>query len=406
MKVLGVWMWPDSVIRQGGERAAEHCAQLGVTDLFFLVKGLAGTVSCRSASAPQVCDRDLLRELSDAAHRRGMRVHAWFTSVCDAHYKTLHPESGRAHFVRGKDKGLISLADMAYLSYMHGIIREVCRNYDIDGLHLDYIRYNHLLYGWDKADLERYAAEGADIPHLRQLMDRTFSGEAGREKSCIFDALRNGDESARALARARRQDVFRFARALVSRARAENSRLLLSAALMPEGAYEDTAFADLHYGQSYEDAAELYDTVLPMAYSRAYARDGRWVREVAQGTLRYGLRTVMGLQAYEDGTGATLREDLAALQGLPVDGVCLFRYGAFVQAEREGEKLLIRNPLEKPVTAMQACGRDLPLEKPILPGEETYVSLHCAPEELRAFSEEKECPVYLAPPAGPSSGSI
>lgn len=406
MSIFGVWMWPDSLTAAPAEQVAGRCARIGVTDICFLTKGLAGTVSYTGGTAPSASSRDLLRELLDSAHSRGIRVHAWLTSASDEHYKALHPLSGRCHYTRGRDKGLISLRDEGYLAYMDRIVRELCGRYEIDGLHLDYIRYNHLLYGWDEADLERYAAEGADIPHLRQLMDRTFSGEGSGEESCIFDALRNGDESARALARARRQDVFRFARALVSRARAENSRLLLSAALMPEGAYEDTAFADLHYGQSYEDAAELYDTVLPMAYSRAYARDGRWVREVAQGTLRYGLRTVMGLQAYEDGTGATLREDLAALQGLPVDGVCLFRYGAFVQAEQEGEKLLIRNPLEKPVTALKACGRDLPLEKPILPGEETYVSLPCAPEELRAFSEEKECPVYLAPPAGLSSGSI
>ena len=57
---------------------------------------------------------------------------------------------------------------------------------------------------------------------------------------------------------------------------------------MPEGAYGDTAFADLHYGQSYEDAAALYDFAVPMAYSQAYGQDGRWVRMVAEGTLRRG----------------------------------------------------------------------------------------------------------------------
>ena len=160
---------------------------------------------------------------------------------------------------------------------------------------------------------------------------------------------------------------------------------------------QDTAFADLHYGQSYDDAAALYDFAVPMAYSRAYGQDSRWVRTVAAGTLRRGLRTVVGLQAYEGGTGATLREDLAVLRDEPVDGVCLFREGAFVLALQEGTELLIRNPLDKPVSVLQACGRKIPLQEPVLPGPESRVSLPCVPEDLRAFSGEEECCIFFPP---------
>ena len=403
MPVFGVWMWPDSLTSAPAEQVADRCVRIGVTDIYFLTKGLAGTVSYAGGTAPSFCSRDLLRELLDSAHARGIRVHAWLTSASDEHYKALHPESGRCHYTRGRDKGLISLRDEGYLNYMDRVVRELCGRYDIDGLHLDYIRYNHLLYGWDEEDQARYAADGADLPHLRRLMDRTFSGGEGGEEACIFDALREGDESVRALARARRQDVAAFARALVSRARAENRRILLSAALMPEGAYADTAFADLHYGQSYADAAELYDHVLPMAYSQAYSQDSRWVRTVAEGTLRFGLRTVMGLQAYEGGTGGTLREDRTALRGLPVEGVCLFRYGAFVSAEPEGEEIRIRNPLEKPVTALWIGGRELPLPGPIPPGGESRISAAGDPDGLRAFSGREELPVFQTRSAGLSS---
>ena len=397
MPVFGVWMWPDSLVSSPAEQVAARCARMGITDIFFLSKGLAGTVSCAGGPAPAGFSRDLLRELLDAAHSRGIRVHAWLTSANDEHYKALHPESGRCHYTRGKDKGLISLRDEGYLRYMENVVRDLCRRYDIDGLHLDYIRYNHLLYGWDDADLSRYADAGADIPHVRRLMEQTFFGENGGDGACIFDALRKGDRSVRALAEVRRRDVAAFARALVSAARSENNRLSLSAALMPEGAYGDTAFADLHYGQSYEDAAALYDFAIPMAYSQAYGQDGRWVRMVAAGTLRRGLRTVAGLHAYEGGTGDTLREDLSSLRDEPVDGVCLFREGAFILALREEKGLLIRNPLEKPVTALQACGQDILLKEPVLPGTERRVSLPCAPDGLRAFSGEEECCIFLPP---------
>lgn len=392
MAIFGVWMWPKSVREYGAETVIARCRRMGVTDIYFLTKGLSGTVSCRSAIAPMDCERDLLGELLQAAHACGIRVHAWFTSASDESYKQLHPESGRYHYTKGRDRGLISLTDEEYLRYMADFTRELCRSYPIDGLHLDYIRYNHLIYGWSDEDLARYAAEGADIGHLKKMMDRAFPGEEGPE--CFFEAYRNGDESVHALARTRRKDVVRFATALTEIARAEKPDLILSAALMPEGAYDDIAFADVHYGQNYEDAAKLYDYVLPMAYSQAYEKGGAWVRSVAEGTAKRGLRTVMGLHAYEGGTGDTLREDIAALEGAPIEGVCLFREGAFVLADMLEGELRIFNPLDKPVTALMDGEESIALDAPVLPGEERL--LDASPKQLRAFANDTEVPVYLA----------
>jgi len=397
MPILGVWMWPQSVRQYGAKSVAARCAQIGITDIYFLTKGLAGTTSYLGTLAPASCERDLLQELIASAHALGIRVHAWLTSASDEHYKALHPDSGRCHYTRGRDKGLISLTDGAYLSYMEKIVRELCSGYEIDGLHLDYIRYNHLLYGWAEEDMARYAAAGADVAHLRSLMDRTFLGDAP-DASCIFDALREGDEHVRALASARRRDVTAFAKALTGCARDENSRLVLSAALMPEGAYSDSTFADLHYGQSYEDAGRLYDYVLPMAYSKAYEKDSQWVRSVAEATLKKGLKTVMGLHAYEGGTGPSLKEDLLALRDTAVSGVCLFREGAFAMALADGRKFRLINTLDRPITAIRSCPAEftLTLESALLPGEERSFTLPSAPDVLRVFTGDTQACVYLA----------
>lgn len=394
MAIFGVWMWPKSVREYGAEAVVSRCRRMGVTDIYFLTKGLSGTVSCRSSIAPMDCERDLLGELIESAHACGIRVHAWFTSASDAAYKEQHPESGRYHYIKGRNQGLISLADMGYIGYMADITGELCRNYPIDGLHLDYIRYNHLIYGWSEEDQARYAAEGADLSCLRAMMDRAFRDEEGPE--LFFEAYRQGDRSVHALARVRRRDVVRFATVLTSVARRMKPEIILSAALMPEGAYDDIAFADVHYGQNYEDAARLYDYVLPMAYSKAYDKDGAWVRMVAEGTAKRGLHTVMGLHAYEGGTGDTLREDMAALEGAPVEGVCLFREGAFVMAFAEGGTLQVFNPLDAPVTAL--CDGDSPiaLDSPILPWEERTLQIAAAPERLRAFTEAGEVCIHLA----------
>lgn len=395
MAIFGVWMWPKSVRDDGAEAVISRCRRMGVTDIYFLTKGLSGTVSCRSDLAPMDCERDLLGELLTAAHPAGIRVHAWFTSASDAAYKAKHPESGRYHYVNGRDKGLIAMADEDYIGYMADFTRELCRAYPIDGLHLDYIRYNHLIYGWSEDDLARYAAEGADVSVLRGMMDRAFPGEEGPE--IFFDAYRAGEENVHALARARRKDVRHFATTLTSAARAERSDLILSAALMPEGAYEDIAFSDVHYGQNYEDAAGLYDYALPMAYSQAYGKDAAWVRDVALGTMARGMKTIVGVHAYEGGTGVTLQQDIAAVQDIPVEGVCLFREGATALAFAEGSKVDLHNPLDNEITRIDAVRGDetVQLTCSVLPGEEKSIALPFAPQTLRAHTGDKEVCIYL-----------
>ena len=396
MAVFGVWMWPKSVRECGADTVVSRCNRAGVTDIYFLTKGLSGTVSCRSAIAPMDCERDLLDELLTAAHKKGIRVHAWFTSASDAVYKEKHPESGRYHYIKGRDQGLISLADEAYIAYMADFTRELCRNYPIDGLHLDYIRYNHLIYGWSEEDKARYAAEGADIAHLTALMDRAFRNEEGPE--IFFDAYRAGDESVHALARTRRKDVLHFATTLTTAARAEKPDLILSAALMPEGAYEDIAFSDVHYGQNYEDAAKLYDYALPMAYSKAYGKDAAWVRDVALGTMKRGMQTIVGVHAYEGGTGESLQADIAAVWGTPVAGVCLFREGATAMAFPCDGGVSLYNPLDASITRVEALwgGESTAVDCCVLPGEEKTIALPFAPDTLRVFTGDKEGCVYLA----------
>ena len=395
MAIFGVWMWPKSVRVDGAEAVVSRCKRAGVTDIYFLTKGMAGTVSYRSAIAPMDCERDLLGELLEAAHKVQIRVHAWFTSASDASYKDKHPESGRYHYIKGRNQGLISLANEGYIAYMADVTREVCR-YPVDGLHLDYIRYNHLVYGWSEDDQARYAAEGADLDHLRAMMDRAFRDEEGPEN--FFEAYRNGDESVHALARARRKDVVHFATTLTTVARATKPDIILSAALMPEGAYEDIAFSDVHYGQNYEDAAKLYDYALPMAYSQAYGKDGAWVRDVALGTMKRGMKTIVGVHAYEGGTGETLQADIAALQDVPVAGVCLFREGATLLAFPAEGGIDVHNPLEEAVTRIDARHVEewVSIDCTIQPGEEKHVPLAFATEGLRAFTGEKEVSIYLA----------
>ncbi len=397
--MLGVWMWPESIRVRGTAAVFEACERAGVTDVFFLTKGLAGTTAFLSSLTPAMePGRDLLREAIEAAHGRGMRLHAWFTSASDERYKAEHPQSGLYHYVRGRDRGIVSISDAAYTRFMQEVLADVTRRYDLDGVHLDYIRYNHLIYGWSEADQARYAAQGVDIAHVRTLMDRTFCAEPP-ESEAIFDAFRSGDQDVIRLAQARRRDVVAFADALSSAVRAQKDGVCVSAALMPEGAYDDLAFSDLHYGQNYGDLSKLMDAFLPMAYSLSYNKGPEWVREVARGTSRHGVKTIVGLHAFDGGTGLTLRRDIDAIRDEPgVEGVCLFREGAVVWAFVDGRQATLVNPLSEPITTCRFSGNDedAPVAMRVEPGTQRSFQMPFAADIVRAYSGEKELCVYTA----------
>lgn len=401
MKILGVWMWSRSIRLRGAEEVMSRCAEAGVTDIYFLAKGLLGTAAYKSSLVPADGERDLLAEALEAAHKRNIRLHAWFTTACDRQYVSTHPESGRYHIRKGPDDQMVSLTDEGYQTYMEDVVREISRNYPIDGIHLDYIRYNHITSGWSEADLKLYEEEGADPARLHEMMDRMYYREEGRDENLLFDAYRAGDKEASAFARARRKQVVKFARRLRDAAKAENDNLIITAALMPEGAYNDPTFADLHYGQNYKDAVGLYDYVLPMAYTKSYDKDGTWLQKLAENCGKAGLKTVMGLQAFPAATGDSLVEEIDALQNTGVGGICLFREGSCAMAYKNGCSVTVYNATEDSITAVTACGKQESekIQTELQPGEAADLTLPFDVVSIRAFAGEagtREVSVFTA----------
>ena len=101
---------------------------------------------------------------------------------------------------------------------------------------------------------------GADVDHLKELINETFYTGA-MDQVTIFKALADGDKDVMKFAQMRRDNVVNFATRLTEAVRAVNPDLIISAALMPEGAYsgdynvsgmDSVSFADLHYGQNYK----------------------------------------------------------------------------------------------------------------------------------------------------------
>lgn len=398
MSILGMWMWPDLLLQAGVSKTFDYLALAGVTDVYLLTKGLNGKTLFPYPKTQPVCPgRDLLREALDAARGRGLRLHAWFTSAGDAAYAAAHPERSLYHLVNGPHARIVSLADTDYHRFMRQIIRHTVREYGPDGVHLDYIRYNHIICGWSEEDMARYAAYGVNVGRLRQMVEKTCLGEAP-DGAYLFNRYRMGDRDVHLLAEARRQDVRTFAHVLADAARDEKPDIQISAALMPEGAYDDLAFSDLHYGQNFRDMADIVDMALPMSYSRTYQQGSEWVAMVARNTLRCGLPTLAGIHAFEGGTGQTVQEDVtAALAVEGICGVCLFRAGAVMLAWADAHELRLYNPSSSTLSrlVLQSGEQSVSVQITLPPYQEITVSSPFRAVLVRAFAGDTELPVYL-----------
>ncbi len=362
--MVGEWLWASTIYDLGADGANTiftRCAEMGVTDVYLLVKGTAGTVyynNTEIALQKAYEDRDILQEAIDAAHANGIRLHAWFTAASDAAYKAHDETAGLWHYVRERDNAFIDTTNVGFLQYMEDLVTEIAANYAIDGIHLDYIRYNHLANGWSQADFDALESMGANIERVKYLIEKTFYTTQGdTNANYVFNAYKEGDQDALLIGQYRKQNVESFAAALIAAAKAVNPDLVISAALMPDGAV-DPAFGDLHYGQNYEAAALLYDYVLPMAYSKDYGQDAKWVATVAANAIVAGNKVLCGLQAYSPALSASLLSDVDAVRALLANseyegkllGIANFRNSTFQYAKVDVKENSMDITLINPMT--------------------------------------------------------
>lgn len=344
--IVGKWIWGSTIADLGADGAEimmSRCADEGITDVYLLVKGTGGMLGYLNTQYKNLLtrkNRDVLQETIDAGHKRGIRIHAWICVVEDESYKSIHPDAGMWHYIRARDNNFITPWDEGYREYMGNVAKELAQ-YDIDGLHFDYIRYNHNANGWSEKDFENLAAMGANVERVKELVETTW-GYHGRkaDSNYIFSAYKNNDPDAVIIAKYRRNNVKELAKHIIDSAKSVNPNLIFSAATMPEGAYEN-AYADLHYGQNYDDAVELYDYICPMAYSTNYGKADNWVVTLAKNSIDKGNRVVMGIQVFDSVTSARIMAEMENIRDLMKDskygsgilGTVFFRSGTFDYAK-------------------------------------------------------------------------
>jgi len=127
-----------------------------------LSSGLVFYASRIAPRAPGFETFDALRETVREAHRHGIKVRAWMPQFHDQMAARTHPEwqmygldDGRVIPYTGKDRKEFFLNPLnpAARDYQRSLIEEVARDYDVDGIVIDWVRFDD--YAMDLGDETR-----------------------------------------------------------------------------------------------------------------------------------------------------------------------------------------------------------------------------------------------------------
>jgi uncharacterized lipoprotein YddW (UPF0748 family) len=164
-EVRAVWLatiggidWPRTTGAAAQRRELEACLdrlqQAGINTVLFQARVRAttlypsslepweGTLTGTPGQAPGY---DPLQLCIDLCHQRGMECHAWVVTIPVGKWNTIGCRRLREKYPnlikRIGEEGYMDPEQELTGDYLARICREITQNYDIDGIHLDYIRY-------------------------------------------------------------------------------------------------------------------------------------------------------------------------------------------------------------------------------------------------------------------------
>ncbi|MFQ5461530.1 MAG: glycoside hydrolase family 10 protein [Phycisphaerae bacterium] len=309
-------------------RIMRRCQSSGFNTILFQVRG-NGTVLYRSRMEPWANELggtdpgfDPLQIACTEAHRRGLALHAWVNVIpgwrgkqppTDPHqlYNARPDWFWRDASGRRQPLGWYNSVNPCYPEvrrYLADLTGEIAANYDVDGIHLDYIRFPN-----ERNDSYPPEAAVPDYPRDPRTL-AMFRKQTGQSP----------DSDPRGWDRWRTRQVTQLLREIRATAKRTKPSIALSAAVGPMPARAKRA----HFQDSRQWLAErLLDAVYPMNYDadmRGFDRAlAQWQRATG------GIPVVMGIRC--DGRDPNLvrkQLDRAVRSG---KHFCVFAYNAIFE---------------------------------------------------------------------------
>lgn len=172
--VRAAWLWGTSAsTRDASEQLLRRAQLLGLNTLYVLSVHWGVRAAYDSAlmpPAPGIAPGfDPLAYLAREGKRRGISVHAWIAvghaAVTAALFRT-RPEL-RATDRAGRATGWFDLAHPATREWHRAVVGELSERYDLDGIHLDYVRYPERRIGATRVERDAVRqSSGVDVQDL------------------------------------------------------------------------------------------------------------------------------------------------------------------------------------------------------------------------------------------------
>ena len=320
----------------------EDATRAGITDLLVQVRG-RGDAFYRSETVPRAAvlkhrsdTFDPLKTVLSLAHTKGLRVHAWMnvylvasesTPVSPPHVVGSYPDwiirdkhntsfdlLSERHLQKNYTEGLFLDPGNAHVvNHFVNVVQELVREYAVDGVHLDYVRYPHLDSGYNKnmrrGFEQKYGVDPLELIHNQPglLRERGRSGLTQLER----DWQRYKAGQVTALVRQVRQTV-----------RMTRPGVILSAAVKP-----DPEKALFRYGQDWTTwlKEDYVDVVAPMMYSTSTSV----IREQAQHLVTQvpPERVWAGIAVYNQSVDAASAK-IRAVRRAGINGISIFSYNS------------------------------------------------------------------------------
>ncbi len=158
LTTIGGIDWPHSYVstRQREELCTilDKLKQAGINTVFLQTRVRATTIypsaiepwdGCITGHPGRAAGYDPLKFAIDECHKRGIQLHAWVVTIPIGKWN----KYGCAQLRKKQPKLVTKIGEEGYMNperpetaaYLRKICGEIVANYDVDGIHLDYIRY-------------------------------------------------------------------------------------------------------------------------------------------------------------------------------------------------------------------------------------------------------------------------
>ena len=342
---------------EGVQAMVEAAADSGFNTLLVQVRGrgdafYASSLEPRAERLPDDPSFDPLQLVIDEAHARGLAVHAWVNTYLvwgpvepprsPVHLVNANPEwlavprsLGRELYDRNPQdprylrrltehawdnrrsfEGLIaSPSHPGVQARVQAVWLELATNYDLQGIHFDYVRLPSPDFDYSRGALDRFRAWVR--PHLSSQRYADLVGASRADPYALADAL--GD----LWDQFRREQVSTLVRRIYRSVKEIQPDLVISAALVP-----DPKEARVKRYQEWSNwlADGILDVAVPMAYTTDREQFDAWVEE-ARVSAGASQRVWIGVGAFKNPVDETLWQ-IGSARDYGVGGVVVFAYGA------------------------------------------------------------------------------